>query len=403
MNNGWQVKTLGEVCDFRPPKAEARERLSPDAPVTFAPMENLGIDTKYLRIGDEKPLSAVSGSYTYFADGDVLLAKITPCFENGKVGIARDLRNGIGFGSSEFFVIRPTTALDSEFLYYYLSRPQFRAEGAARMGGAVGQQRVPRDFIERSRIPVPPILEQKRIVSVLDEAFEGIAVAKANAEKNLQNARALFESRLASVFVNGTAGWKKTALSDLGTITSSKRIFKEEYVTDGVPFYRTKEIKELAHERPISTELFITEQRYLEIARNYGVPKSGDVLLTAIGTIGEIYVVKENDRFYFKDGNVLWLKDFTHLTPNFLKYVLLSFVEGLNEMANGAAYSALTIERLNKHRVFVPSVDQQALIVRELDSLLDSTRTLESIYEQKLTALDELKESLLHQAFTGKL
>src|SRR5947199_8846195 len=108
MKNGWQTKPLAEMCEIRPPKSEARERVAADALVSFAPMEDLGIDRKFLNASQVKPLASVVGSYTYFADGDVLLAKITPCFENGKLGIATDLSNGIGFGSSEFIVFRPS-------------------------------------------------------------------------------------------------------------------------------------------------------------------------------------------------------------------------------------------------------------------------------------------------------
>jgi len=133
------------------------------------------------------------------------------------------------------------------------------------------------------------------------------------------------------------------------------------------------------------------------------VPKQGDVLLTAIGTIGEIYVVEGNRDFYFKDGNVLWLRGFTAVNPHFLKYVLVSFVESLNKMAHGAAYSALPIQRLNAHRIFVPPPTEQEAIVSQLDSLNDETQRLEAIYRRKLAALEALKKSLLHHAFTGEL
>jgi type I restriction enzyme S subunit len=122
MKKAWQTKTLCEVCEIRPPKSEARKRLAADAPVSFLPMEDLGIDKKFVQAAQTKPLSAVQGSYTYFADGDVLLAKITPCFENGKLGIAEELTNGIGFGSSEYIVFRPDKTISKEWLYYYLSR-----------------------------------------------------------------------------------------------------------------------------------------------------------------------------------------------------------------------------------------------------------------------------------------
>ena len=114
-------------------------------------------------------LSEVEGSYTYFADGDVLLAKITPCFENGKLGLARNLKNGIGFGSSEYIVFRTSESLNSEFLYYFLLRQQFRDEGAKRMMGAVGHKRVAKEFIETSLIPLPPLHVQDTIVANLDK------------------------------------------------------------------------------------------------------------------------------------------------------------------------------------------------------------------------------------------
>ena len=181
MSGPWPSKTLSEACQIKPPKSEARQRLASTDSVSFVPMEDLGIDQKQLVPTQTRSLADVAGSYTYFADGDVLLAKITPCFENGKLGIASNLTNGIGFGSSEYLVFRPDVSLDKEWLYYFLSRETFRDEGAARMSGAVGHKRVSKEFIDGYPIPLPPLPEQQRIVGILDEAFDGIATAKANA------------------------------------------------------------------------------------------------------------------------------------------------------------------------------------------------------------------------------
>src|SRR5688500_1784208 len=104
MTSSWRREPLSEVCVIRPPNAEARAKVASNARVSFVPMEDLGIEQKFLTPVHERPLSSVAGSYTYFAEGDVLLAKITPCFENGKLGIASGLSNGIGFGSSEYIV-----------------------------------------------------------------------------------------------------------------------------------------------------------------------------------------------------------------------------------------------------------------------------------------------------------
>ena len=204
----WEVKKLGDVCEIKPPKREARNKLKETDVVSFAPMEALGINQKYLIPTKERTLKEVGRSYTYFANGDVLLAKITPCFENGKLGIAKNLKNGIGFGSSEYIVFRTNEYLFPEYLYYFLLRPQFKEEGAKRMRGAVGHKRVPKEFIEDCGIPIPSLPEQIQIVAILDEAFENIAKAKKSAEKNLKNANEIFESYLQSVFENKGDAWE---------------------------------------------------------------------------------------------------------------------------------------------------------------------------------------------------
>lgn len=367
------------------------------------PMEDLKSGSKWAVATRTMTLSKAAGSYTYFRNGDVLLPKISPCFENGKLGIAKDLVNGVGFGSSEYIVMRPNDSALGEWLYYYLSRAELRDEGTRLTYGTVGQRRIPKEFVEGYPIPIPSIAEQRRIVAILDAAFEHIAIATANADNNLKNARAIFESYLDFVLTHRGEGWTEKPLEELGTITSSKRIFKSEYVESGVPFYRTKEIKELANGRGIGTELFISRKRYDEIRERFGVPKAGDVLVTAIGTIGESWVVDGDTEFYFKDGNVLWLRDFDAVNPRFLKYVLASFVESINQMARGSAYSALPINRLKTYRVFLPPLVEQAEVVARLDALRDDVRQLESIYKRKLDALDALKKSLLNAAFSGDL
>src|ERR1035441_9865236 len=114
MRSGWQTKAISDVCAIKPPKSEARAALSSEDLVSFVPMEDLPIGSTTLSLKQERRLSEVVNGYTYFADGDVLLAKITPCFENGKLGIAADLKNGAGFGSSEYIVLRPDSTVRSE-------------------------------------------------------------------------------------------------------------------------------------------------------------------------------------------------------------------------------------------------------------------------------------------------
>lgn len=298
-------------------------------------------------------------------------------------------------------VAKDRKKLDPEFLMHYCSTLKDKLLGLS------GKTTI--DFIAISKlktleIPLPPLPEQQRIVSILDECFAAIDKAKANAEQNLKNAKELFESYLQGVFENGNQNWKVNYLDELGTITSSKRIYKSEYVKNGVPFYRTKEIKELSNGKPITLELFISRERYEQIKQSFGVPKIGDLLMSAVGTIGEIMVIENEDEFYFKDGNIVWFKDFEKLDTNYLKYALTAFVEKIKSLAIGAAYSALTIEKLNKYQIAYPStIEDQQTIVRQLDALRAETQKLEAVYQKKIADLEELKKSILQKAFAGEL
>ena len=196
MKAGWEEKPLREVCELRPQKRQAKEKLTDADDVSFVPMKCLNSGSRDLSAHQTEPLSKVYSGYTYFAENDVLLAKITPCFENGKLGVARNLVNGIGFGSSEFFVLRPGEGILPDFLYYFLDQQSFRNSAEKVMGGAVGHKRVPKEFVQDLSIPIPPLEEQRRIVAVLDEVFEGLDRARKNTETNLTNARELFERAL---------------------------------------------------------------------------------------------------------------------------------------------------------------------------------------------------------------
>ena len=405
MKDGWQTETLRMVCQFSNGLWKGKK----------PPFVNVGVirntnftkggtlndsDIVYLDV-EEKKLEKRSLKF-----GDIILEKSGggPKQAVGRVALFDKAEGHFSFSNftAALRVIDPKE-LDFRFLHKFLHWTYLSGVTEGMQSHSTGIRNLNGDAYKAIKITYPPLAEQRRIVGILDEAFEGIATAKANAEKNLQNARAVFESHLNTVFTQRGEGWLEKRLGKLGTITSSKRIFKSEYGKSGVPFYRTKEIKALANSRKITTKLFISKARYKEIKARFGVPTRGDILLTAIGTIGEIYVVEGKEEFYFKDGNVLWLRGFTTINSYFLRYVLVSFVESLNKMAHGSAYSALPIRRLNSHRIFVPSSAEQTAIVSQLDLLREETQRLESTYQQKLAALEELKKSLLHQAFTGEL
>lgn len=399
---GWERKTLAEVCEIRPPKSEARERVGPDALVSFAPMEDLGIDRKYLIPSQTRRLASVVGSYTYFANGDVLLAKITPCFENGKLGIAAGLTNGIGFGSSEFMVFRPRADLDREFLYYFLSRPDFRSDGAARMGGAVGQQRVPKEFVENCLIPLPPLPEQRRIVGILDEAFEGIATAKANAEQNLQSARALFESHLQSVFSRRGEGWVETTIGEQIRFIDYRGKTPKK-TESGLRLITAKNVK-MGYLQQSPMEYVAPESYDGWMTR--GIPRRGDVLFTTEAPLANIAQLDTDEKVAFAQRIIIMQPEASRLDSAFLKYLLLSepVQRRIHAKGTGATVKGIKASLLKTIEISFPkSIAQQRQIVTKLDVLNEETQRLASIYERKLAALEALKKSLLDQAFSGKL
>jgi len=368
-------------------------------------MEDLGIDQKLLIPTRERPLAEVNGSYTYFADGDVLLAKITPCFENGKLGIAANLTNGIGFGSSEYIVFRPDRSVDNEWLYYFLSRESFRSEGTERMSGAVGHKRVAKEFIEAYPIPVPPLSEQQRIVAILDEAFDGIAKARANAEKNLQNARALFESHLQAVFSRRGEGWMEKTLGSIADVKGGKRVPKGYKLLTTPTDYPYLRVSEFTNKGSIDTSdlRYVNADVHKQI-RNY-VISSSDLYISIAGTIGKTGIIpKELDganltenacRLIFKQG----------ISNRFVYYFTLtsSFVEQAGLHTRTAAQPKLALSRLSEIKLGIPSYQDQERLANAFDTLHEENQRLESLYQRKIAALDELKKSLLHQAFSGQL
>ena len=366
-------------------------------------MEELGIDHKFLKPTQVRPLSSVAGSYTYFADGDVLLAKITPCFENGKLGIATGLSNGVGFGSSEFIVCRPCPRLDKEYLYYCLSRPDFRSEGMARMGGAVGQQRVPKEFIESYPIPFPPLPEQRRIVGILDEAFEGIATAKANAEKNLRNARALFESHLQSVFTQRGQGWVEKRLGDVvtrltnGFVGPTRNIYHES----GIPYLLARHVKN--NRLLFDGRTFISDE--FNRRNKKSMLKAGDVLLVQSGHIGHSAVVTEEHEGHNCHAMIV----ITPVEGEFIGPFLSLFFNSsgmkqkFQEIRSGSTVPHLTCGEVKELTIALPDLATQQRLVDHSRELDEGTQRLERLYERKLAALEALKKSLLHQAFTGQL
>ena len=192
---GWGLKRLGDCCTINPKKGEDK-RLHQDLMISFVPMpavsENGEIDAS-----ETKSYNEVKTGFTYFAEQDVLFAKITPCMENGKGAVARGLCNGIGFGSTEFHVLRPIEGITNPYWIYTVTAfEQFRVDAAANMTGSAGQRRVPASFLENYRIAVPPIEQQEQFAAFVEQTDK----SKVAVQKSLDEVQVLYDKLMQEYF-----------------------------------------------------------------------------------------------------------------------------------------------------------------------------------------------------------
>jgi len=279
------------------------------------------------------------------------------------------------------------------------------------MSGAVGHRRVSKEFIENYPIPVPPLAEQRRIVGVLDEAFEGLATAKANAEKNLQNARALFESHLQSVFSQTGPGWVEkpvkalaaTAKGSIRTGPFGSQLLHGEFVDEGIAVLGIDNA--VANEFRWGRSRFITPEKYRQLERYRVYP--GDVLITIMGTCGRCAIVPDDIPVAINTKHLCCITlDRKQCLPGYLHAYFLHAPQSqafLSKHAKGSIMAGLNMGLIQALPVALPPIEVQASIVEEADGLREEIQRLSGIYEQKLAALDALKKSLLHQAFSGNL
>jgi len=228
---GWEWKKLTEVCNLNPRKSEIGSK--PDSTeVTFVPMSAVDDGSGKITRPEIKKKEEVYKNYTYFAERDVIFAKITPCMENGKSAIALGLINGIGFGSTEFHVLRPGPLVSPEWLHKFVRRKGFREYAKKYMRGAAGQQRVPIDFLREIEIPIPPLAKQKRIVARIEE----LTRRAEEAQKTAIEREAELNVLLQALYCRMTEGVEWKPLSKVASLVrrAIKTKLNEEYGEMGI-------------------------------------------------------------------------------------------------------------------------------------------------------------------------
>ena len=237
--------------------------------------------------------------------------------------------------------------------------------------------------------------DQKHIVTFLDKITHLIFLRK----QQLSKLDELVKSRFVELFgdpVTNEKNWPRLTLGDICEIGSSKRVFEKDYVPSGIPFFRTKEIVELSKGNPISTELFITEEHFAELKKLYGAPKKDDLLISAVGTIGTIWIVSGDFEFYFKDGNLIQIKSSPTFNSIFMKYLLDELIANYKkEMSTGTAYSALTIAGLKKMLVYDVPLEFQ----EKFATFVEQTDKSKFEIQKSLEKLETLKKALMQKYF----
>jgi type I restriction enzyme S subunit len=389
MKNVAATTALGEVVDLVMGQAPSSKDCNFDGKGTpFVKVGEFGEVRPLLREWTTNPLRMARRT-------DVLLCVVgATC---GKINLGEECAIGRSVAA-----IRPhPQKLDQFYLYYFMMTLVERLRS-----GSVGaaQTVISKDMVESVQIPLPPFPEQQRIVSILDKAFDGIATAKANAEKNLQNAHAIFESHLQSVFTQRGPGWVDTALGDVCSFVRGPfggSLKKSIFVPDGYAVY---EQQHAIYDQFDDVRYFIDEAKFKEMKRFELLPN--DLIMSCSGTMGRVAIVPKGIKRGIINQALLKLTPSTKISNAFLKAWMESeaFQVALREYSGGAAIqNVASVKILKEIRVPLPSVKEQERVVAKLDSLREETQRLESIYHQKLAALEALKNSLLHQGFTGKL
>jgi len=395
-NINWQTKKLGEIFLI--------ERGGSPRPIqSFLTNANDGIN--WIKIGDTKNIT----KYIYTTE-----EKIKPEGLKKSRLVQEDdfiLSNSMSFGRP--YIMKTTGAIhdgwlvlrkkakdiDNDFFYYLLLSPILFDE-FDRLAAGSTVRNLNTKLVSGIFVSYPTFPEQRRIVKILDDVFEKTAKVKENAKKNLQNAKDLFESYLQSVFNNEklkvkNEKWEKRTLGDIGKVSMCKRVFKEQTLTIGdIPFYKIGTFGK-------KPNAYISNEIYKEFRNKFSFPKKGDILLSASGTIGR-RVRYDGEPAYFQDSNIVWIDNDEKQVLN--EYLYYFYGACKWNATKGATIPRLYNDNLKQIKVAFPkSLSEQKSIVTKLDALSAETRKLETIYQQKLADLEELKKSVLKKAFAGEL
>jgi len=400
----WEMLPLGEVCEINP----RRPRLSrdDDTLTSFVPMA--AVDEVQGVIADlqTRPYHRVKRGYTYFEEGDVLFAKITPSMQNGKSVITRGLIDGFGFGSTEFHVLRPSSRVIPEWVHLFVRQKSFRDEAMQHFRGAVGQQRVPAEFLESYSLPLPPLDEQRRIVARVEELFARIEEARRLRAAADQDAERLMPAALEEVFEEAESkGWPVKTVGD---------------VIEGKPQYGTSQ---KASEEPVGAPILrmgnivdgqvsFDDLKYIDLSPDEEakyILHEGDVLFNRTNSaelVGKSAVYPGGRRAVFASYLIRIVADQRKAMPHFIVAYINSplgrqYIQ--SQLTRAIGQVNVNAKKLQAMPIPVPPLLEQRRIVEYLDGVQAQVAELKQLQAGSAAELERLEQAILARAFRGEL
>jgi type I restriction enzyme S subunit len=386
---------LIEIAELNPRLSESPDG---DELVSFIPMSAVTAESASTTTGEDRPYGEVSKGYTHFLNGDVLLAKITPCFENGKIAQAK-LSRRIGFGSTEFHVVRPRAGkADARYLMHFLRQEHIRLDGARKMTGSAGQRRVPDHFLAGLEVSAPPLAEQRRIAEVLDRA-EALRAKRRAALAQLDTlTQSIFLDRFGDPTTN-PKGITVVRLSDVTTRITDGVHQKPDYTESGVPFISVKDIT--TGVLSFNECKFIGREDHNKFTKRCR-PEKGDILYTKVGATYGRPALVDTEREFSIYVSVCLIKPQKKLVdPMFLCATLgTTAVKGqADKRIKGIGVPDLHLDQIQSFLIPLPSLSVQADFAR----CVVAVEKAKAIHRASLAELDALFAVLQLRAFRGEL
>lgn len=390
---GWDWVKIIDVSEINP-KLSNKNQLPKEMEVQFLPMKLVEATINKIHLTETKKISEVfKGSYTPFIDGDVIFAKVTPCMENGKIAIANKLKNGVGFGSSEFHIVRAKEQILNKFLFHYIVQDRFRNEAANEMTGAVGLRRVPKQFIENSLIPLPPLETQQIIVSKIEELFSELD----KGIEDLKTAQLQLKTYRQSVLKWAFEGKKKAPIGQLfdfvGGGTPSKQV--PNYWVGDIPWASVKDVK---RDYLNDTVDRISEEGLKNSSAN--IANKDEVILITRISPGKAIITNIRTAI---NQDLKVVKPKFETTSKFIFYVFQAIEKECVKKSNGTTVLGINLTSLKEIQVPNLKIEEQNLIVQEIESRLSVADKMEENITQSLQQAEALRQSILKKAFSGEL